>query len=460
MVDRTNNEMLFHLNDKPPIHLSMFVAFQHLLAVFGGIITAPLIMAMGMGLSIEDTSYFVSSSLVVSGVATFIQIRKFGPLGSGLLSIQGTSFTFIGPIISAYFILIEGHSPESALGIIFGTCALCAVFVGVMGQFIERIQTVLTPNVTGTTVILIGSSLVWTTIKNLSREVVSVSEENGNIWFVILLAVFVFSVSFYFSRHKNALFRTLSITLGLLLGSVIAYFFGMLPFDELKGLDRFFVPEFYRFPLSFDVHLFVVLLPVFIISSVETVGDLTATSKLSGVSLGSKEYWGRIRGGISGDAFNSFVAALFCTFPNTSFSQNNGVIRLTGVSSRYVGRIVALMLCVLGLFPIVGGLFVIIPGSVLYGATLLMFIMVVISGLSIIRSYLDQDTKAWWVVIPSLIVGWGLPVLVGRIHFLPDYLSNFFSFPISTGAVAAIVLELIRHSISKKIWSSRHRRSL
>lgn len=440
-----SKEMLYGLNDKPPLLTSVFVALQHLLAVFGGIVTAPLIIALGMGLSVQDTSYFVSSSLVISGLATLIQINRIGPVGSGLLSIQGTSFTFIGPIISAYFMFVEARSPEEALGIIFGTCAVCAVCVGLLGQFIEKIQAVITPNVTGATVMLIGISLVWTTIKNLNREISSVSDAGGQAWLVAGLAVLVFGLTFLLSRNKNPFVRILSVTAGLLVGSIIAYFLGMLPLEKLNGLNTWFLPQFNRFPIAFDLSLFVVLMPIFIISSVETIGDLTATSKLSGLQLASKEYWKRIRGGISGDALNSLIASMFCTFPNTSFSQNNGVIRLTGVSSRYVGRFTAVFLCVLGLFPIIGGLFIIIPGGVLYGATMLMFIMVFFSGVAIVKGTDASDTSRWWIVGFAVVFGWCFPLLLSYVSGVPAWLASIFSFPISTGAVTAILIELVRN---------------
>jgi len=439
-----DNRIFFGLEEKPPLVTSLFVALQHMLAVFGGIVAAPLIMASGMGLGFEDTSYLVSSSLVISGLSTLLQISRFGPLGSGLLSIQGTSFTFIGPIISAYFMLVEGRSSAEALGIIFGTSALCALCVGLLFQFVEKVQTVVTANVTGTTVILIGMSLVWATLKNLHGEFDGIVASGGNPWVIVVLACFVFFLTLFISRHKHPFMRMLSVTLGLLLGSVFAYFLGLVDVGELTGVRTVFVPQFNRFPLAIDFSLFFVLLPIFVISSIETIGDLTATCKLSGLTLGSKNYWGRIRGGVCGDAFNSFFATLLCSFPNTSFSQNNGVIRLTGVCSRHVGRFTAVMLCILGFFPIIGGLLIIIPGAVLYGATMLMFLMVLSSGVAIIQGHSGRDKHCWWVAGIAIVVGWLCAILVPHANFLPNSIKSIFSFPISTGAMIAVLVEMVR----------------
>ena len=443
-----NKAVLYELTAKPPLHISLFVSLQHLLAVFGGIITAPLIISLGMGLSVQDTSYLVSSSLVISGLATFIQISRVGPVGSGLLSIQGTSFTFIGPLISAYFVFVEGRTPEQALGIIFGTSALCAFCVGVFGQLIEKIQAVITPNVTGTTVVLIGLSLVWTTLKNVKKEISTAGQDGIQPWLILALVLCVFFTTLILSQHKNSFVRILSVTLGLLVGTLLAFSLGLVDFEKLNELEVWFIPQVNHYPLAIDFNLFLVLLPIFVISSVETIGDLTATSNLSGIRLGSKDYWKRIRGGITGDAINSVIASVTCTFPNTTFSQNNGVIRLTGVCSRYIGLYTAGFLCLLGIFPIVGGLFIVIPGAVLYGATVLMFALVLVSGIGIVREHGNVDRWSWYVLGVACACGWFLPMLFKSVEILPRALANIFSYPISTGAMVAILIELVRNICS------------
>lgn len=437
----------YGLDSKPPLPVSMLVALQHLLAVFGGIITAPLIIATGMGLSIVDTSYFVSASLALSGLATLIQVNRLGPVGSGLLSIQGTSFTFIGPMITAYFMLVKGLSGPEALGVIFGTSFVCSLTIFVLAQGIERVQKFVTPNVTGTTVILIGISLIWSSIKNLLRELEETPLLSSSSLGIISLCLATFLVTLFVSRLKNAYARMLSITAGLCFGSVVAISLGLVDFSELNKLESTFIPDIGHFPLGFDIGLYLILIPIFVISSLETIGDLTATCDLSGIRINSKEHWRRLRGGISGDALNSAIASIFCSFPNTSFSQNNGVIRLTGVSSRYIGRFVAVYLILLGLFPMIGGIFIVIPNGVLIGATLLMFIMVLISGLAIVESNM-VDSKRYWVVAFSVGGGWLISLVMNGNDALPDLLSSILSFPISTGTLLALLIEVTR----KLVW--------
>ena len=155
--------MLYGLEDRPPIAASAFVGFQHLLAIFGGILTAPFLIALGMGLDTEETTYLISSAFVVSGFATFVQIHRFGMLGAGLLSIQGTSFAFIGPLVFAHQSLVRDMSSAEALGVIFGSSAVCAVLMMGLSLFVRQLRNIITTNVAGATILLLGVSLVHTT---------------------------------------------------------------------------------------------------------------------------------------------------------------------------------------------------------------------------------------------------------------------------------------------------------
>lgn len=438
-----NVPMLVGLHDKPSLPKTLLVSLQHVLAVFGGIVTAPLIVALGMKLSVEDTTYLVSSSLVISGVATFLQINRIGPIGSGLLSIQGTSFTFIGPLIFSYFTLLEGYTSAEALGAVLGTSGACALCMMILVQFVEHLRKWITSNVSGTAVALIGISLVWTTLKNLYQNFEAVEPGAYPAWWVLALAILVFAITLALVRSGLAFLRMTSITIGLLVGFAIAWPLGMVDASPLADMAAVFYPRVDQFPLSFDLGAFFILMPVYLISSTESLGDLTATSKLSGLAINNREYWQRVRGGLSGDALNSLIAAIFCTFPNTTFSQNNGVIRMTGVCSPYVGRFVAVILVLLGLFPIVGGIFVIMPAAVLSGATLLMFIMVFMSGIMIISTS-EPATKSWVLVSISVVVGLVCSVVAPKLDFLPGWLQSFLQFPVSTGAICAFVLELCR----------------
>ena len=372
MLNAESKPLLFGLDDKPANIIAFIAGFQHFLAVFGGIVTAPLIMAKGMGLSVSDTSYLITSALFISGFATLLQITRVGPFGSGLLSIQGTSFTFIGPILFAYFSLPQDMLSEDKLAAIFGSSAICAIIMLPLCYYIHHLKKIFTHNVTGVTIMLIGVTLVWTTLKNIAGQYTK-AQAMGEGWMIILMAALVFVATVTMALSKNSWLRLSSITVGLGAGFILALFLNKVDLALLSQLNNTFIPEPFKYGMQFNLGVLLVMLPVFLVTATESMGDLTATCNLSHLKTKGDAYWKRIKGGLLGDALNSLVAVCFATFPNTTFSQNNGVIRLTGIASKKVGYVVGAILIVMGLFPVVGGLFQVIPSAVVYGSTLLMF---------------------------------------------------------------------------------------
>lgn len=443
------NPLMFGLDDCPNAPVSMLAAVQHLLAVIGGILTAPLIIALGMGLPLAQTNYLLTSALLISGVATCIQISRVGVFGSGLLAIQGTSFTFIGPILFSFYQLPELMDTDDKLAVIFGSCLAASLVMMALSYHLERMKNILTPTVTGSTVVLLGASLVWATLQNIFREYQAQQALNMG-WTVLLLSLLVFGLTLTMSLWRNPWVRLSSIMSGLLFGYAIAIAMGLVDFQRLSELDNTALPIPFRFGLGFDWGVFFVLMPIFIVSATESIGDLTATSALSRVSTSGRSYWQRIRGGVLGDSLNSFIAGCFGTFPNTTFSQNNGVIRLTGIASKRIGYIVAGLLIVLGLFPVIGGLFQIIPSSVIYGSTLLMFMLVGLAGVSILQRG-DVGRRGMGIAIISIAGGWGVSLLVPAISLLPDQLAMILQFPVSTGAFIAMFLE---YTVNKSVFSN------
>lgn len=417
---------------------SAFLGFQHMLASFGGILTAPLIIALGMGLSIQETSYLVTSALVVSGLATFIQILRVGPIGSGLLSIQGTSFAFVGPFIYAYQTMAQNLLPSEALGVLFGSAATCAAVVFVLSYFVRSLRTVITKNVSGTTLILIGISLMAITLENIRQEY----QAMGSLgWQALLIAGTVFGSVLVCSYSRLHILKIASVAIGLMVGLMIALFFGLIDWAVLENADAIFVLDPFRHPWGLDWTVVMLLFPIFLVSATESIGDFTATNALSNYAYGDTAFWTRIRGGLMGDALNSFLASLFCTFPNTTFSQNNGVIRLTGAYQPTIGLYAAGFLVLLGSVPIISGLFQAIPSVAVYGATLLLFIMVAVAGLQLVLSG-GLDVRSGLIVGLSVAGGYFLAEWSQEIKWIPQALQVALGFPVSTGAFIAVLLEV------------------
>ncbi|MEL6870458.1 MAG: solute carrier family 23 protein [Pseudomonadota bacterium] len=427
-------------DEHPTALLTLWVGLQHFLAVFGGIVTAPLLIALGMGLDSADTRYLISSSLLISGLATTLQIARIGPVGSGLLSIQGTSFTFVGPLIYLYH-NAQGVAGDVILGRIFVACMICSMLVMALSRFMHRLQRIVTANVAGATVLLLGITLVWATLKTLQMDYVRALGAGQPGWPILLLAFVVFAVIIVVGRLPGRWLRPSCIVIGLLVGLALASVLGQLSPTATPATLDWFLPQLLRYPPTLDVTMVFVLLPVFVVSATESVGDLSATASLSGLPITGQPFWRRVRGGILADAINSAIAALFSTFPNTTFSQNNGVIRMTGVSSRRVGLVVAALLVIAGALPQVAAWVQMLPAAVVAGATLLMFLMVIVSGWHIVIGAKPQQ-RDWMIVALAIGGGLMLAYVTPKIDALPTPIASVVSFPVSSGAFIAMLLEM------------------
>ncbi len=433
-------ELIYGLRDQPPLLESLYVAFQHVLASFVGIITPPLIIASALGLEPANTSYIISMSLFASGICTFIQCRTLGPVGSGLLSLQGTSFAFIGPILGVGLAATgAGQTPEQALALIFGVCFFGAFVEIFLSRFLHLLSKIITPVVSGTVVMIIGLSLIRAGIFSLAGGAVAqnngtfASFQNLALGGFVLLLVTVLTVS------GNRFLRMGAIAIGLIAGYIISLFLGMVNFGILSELPIVTLPVPFRFGMKFDFAAFLPFILIYVLTAIETVGDLTATSAVSGEPVKGKLYIKRIKGGVLGDGVNSLLAAMLNTFPNTTFSQNNGVIQMTGVGSRYVGFFVAGIFALLGLMPIVGGVFQAIPQPVLGGATTIMFGSIAVAGMNIVTSA-NLDRRATIIVAVSLAVGLGVVFVPEIFVDKPAILKNLFGSSISSGGLTAILL--------------------
>ena len=370
--------LIYHLEEKPPIKEALFAALQHLMAIFVAIITPPLIVAGALNLDIETTSFLVSVSLFVSGIATFIQCKRVGPIGCGLLCVQGTSFSFISPIIMA--------GTLGGLPAIFGATMVGAVAEIFVSRILKYAMKIITPLVSGIVVTLIGISLIKVGMISCGGGTGAIEDGTFGSFQNLGIATLVLVLIVLFNRSSNKYLRMGSIILGILIGYVLSYFCGMVDFNNMPNYSLFNIPIPFKYGMSFNISSIIAFAIVYVITAIEAYGDITANSLISSQPVEGETFLKRAQGGILADGFNSFLARALGSFPNSIFAQNNGMIQLTGVASRYVGYFIALFLVILGFFPIVGVVFSFMPEPVLGGATLLMFGTVASAGIKIIAS--------------------------------------------------------------------------
>ncbi|HAS6020694.1 TPA: xanthine permease XanP [Vibrio vulnificus] len=437
-------DLIYQLNDRPPLPQTLFAALQHLLAMFVAVITPSLIICQALGVSAEQTNTIISMSLFASGISSFIQIRTFGPIGSGLLSVQGTSFNFLGPIIGAGLALkAGGASVESMMAAIFGTILVASFAEILLSRVLEYARRIITPLVSGIVVTLIGLTLIQVGLVSMGGGYAALGDGTFGSLDKLALAGTVLGLIVLLNRAKNPYVRVASIVIAMLVGYVMAYFMGMVDTRQASSSNALIaLPIPMQFGLSFDWSLFIPLVLIFLITALEAIGDITATSEVSGEPVKGPVYMKRIKGGVLADGLNSALAAVFNSFPNSTFSQNNGVILLTGVASRYVGYFIAGMLVLLGLFPGVAGFVQLIPEPVLGGATIVMFGTIAAAGVRII-SRVDLDRRAILIMALSFSMGLGIAQKPEILQFMPEFIKSIFSSGVAAGGITAIVLNLL-----------------
>ncbi len=440
---KIESDLIYGLNAKPPFMESIFVALQHVFACFVGIITPGLIICGALETEPVDTTFIISMSLFVSGIATFIQAKKIGPIGSGLLSVQGTSFAFLAPIITAGLaVKSTGGTATDALSLIFGLCFFGAFVEIFISRFLHLASRVITPLVTGVVVSLIGLTLIKVGITSMGGGVLAQRNETFGSPTYLLISFLVLGIIIALNSTNNNFLRMSSVVIGLIVGYLVSIPAGLVDFSNLSQLSAFTIPIPFRYGLNFDFGAFIPFAFLYLITAIESIGDLTATSAISGEPIEGPVYFKRIKGGVLGDGINSIIAAIFNTFPNTTFSQNNGVIQLTGVGSRYVGYFISVIFIILGLFPIVAGIFQGLPQPVLGGATIMMFSTVAVAGIKIL-SCVNLTKRNSIILALSLGLGLGVTFVPEILGQLPPLIKSIFGSGISTGGITALLLNMI-----------------
>ncbi|KFE30949.1 uracil-xanthine permease family protein [Vibrio mimicus] len=364
-------------------------------------------------------------------------------LAQACFPFKAHSFNFLGPIIGAGLALKAGDaSIETMMAAIFGTILVASFAEILLSRVLQFAQRVITPLVSGIVVTLIGLTLVQVGLISMGGGYAAMADGSFGSLDKLALAGTVLAIIVLLNRAHNPYVRVASIVIAMLVGYVMAYLMGMVNTDNLAETQLIALPIPMQYGLGFDWSLFIPLVLIFLITALEAIGDITATSEVSGEPVKGPVYMKRIKGGVLADGLNSALAAVFNSFPNSTFSQNNGVILLTGVASRYVGYFIAGMLVLLGLFPGVASFVQLIPEPVLGGATIVMFGTIAAAGVRII-SRVDLDRRAILIMALSFSMGLGIAQKPEILQFMPEFIKNLFSSGVAAGGITAIVLNLL-----------------
>lgn len=435
-----NGELIYGLEDRPRPLVAILAALQHLLAIIVPIVTPGLLICQALGVSARDTNLIVSMSLVISGIATFVQCRRFGPLGAGLLVVQGTSFNFVGPLIAGGALMVKQGTPvEGVMAAIFGV-VIAGSFVEIgISRILPFVKKLITPLVTGIVVLMIGLTLIKVGLISMGGGYGAMANGTFANGENLLLSGVVLAVIVVLNRIPVVWMRSCAIVIALLVGYALAGYLGRLDFTGMHQAELFQVPTPLHFGLGFSWSLFIPMLVIYLVTSLEAIGDVTATSKVSRQPVEGPLWMQRIKGGVLVNGVNSLLAGVFNTFPSSIFAQNNGVIQLTGIASRHIGVWIALVLVILGLFPAVAGIIQAVPEPVLGGAAMVMFGAVAASGINILAG-IELDRRALLIIAVSLALGLGVSQVPEFLAHMPAALRNVLESGVATGGICALVL--------------------
>ncbi|WP_298186299.1 nucleobase:cation symporter-2 family protein [uncultured Pseudomonas sp.] len=434
------DELVFGLEDRPKPLISLLAALQHLLAIIVPIVTPGLLICQALGVSARDTNLIVSMSLVISGIATFVQCKRFGPFGAGLLIVQGTSFNFVGPLIAGGALMVQQGTPvEAVMAAIFGVVIAGSFIEMGVSRILPFVKRLISPLVTGIVVLMIGLTLIKIGLISMGGGFSAMADGTFANTENLLLSGVVLAVIVVLNRIPLIWMRSCAIIIALAIGYALAGYLGRLDFTGMREAELFQVPMPLHFGLGFSWSLFIPMLVIYLVTSLEAIGDVTATSKISRQPVEGPLWMQRIKGGVLVNGANSLLAGLFNTFPSSVFAQNNGVIQLTGIASRHIGLWIAAMLVILGLFPSVAGVIQAVPEPVLGGAALVMFGAVAAAGINILAG-VHLDRRALLIISVSLALGLGVSQVPEFLAHMPAALRNVLESGVATGGICALVM--------------------
>lgn len=418
----------YGIDDEPPLSEAIPLGIQHLLAMFLSTVALPLVIAGAIGLGQSETTFIVQMALLVAGVATIVQVYSVGPVGSRLPIVMGTSAIFVTPLIDI------GNS--FGIAAIFGAVIVAAPVEIVIGYFYDDLRSLFPPLVTGVVVMLVGLTLVPTAIQYSAGG--PGAETYGDLANLGVAGV-VFLIAVLFNQYFDNFLSVASVLIAVVVGYLLAAPLGLLDLSGVAGAGWVAVPMPLEFGVEFHPSAILIAAFAYVVTSMETIGDVEGTTGTVGRRATSEE----MRGGLLADGVMSMFAGVFNAFPNTSFSQNVGLIGFTGVASKFVVAICGGFLVVLGLIPKVAAIVSAMPEPVLGGAAIVLFGMIFSIGLRLVAQNVELTQRNLTIIAASIVLGLGVEVQSDALAQFPDDLQVLLGSGLLVGGVTALVLNAI-----------------
>jgi xanthine permease len=431
------------VDERLPAQRLLPLALQHVLVMYAGAVAVPLIIGRALRLPPEDIAFLISADLFACGLATLVQSIGFPGVGIRLPVMMGVTFASVGPMLSM------AAAPEVGLLGIYGSVVAAGIFGIVAAPFISRLLPLFPPVVTGTIILVIGVSLMRVGINwaggglpTVTRVVDGVPALFPNPAYAqplgLAIAAFVLAVILALIKWGHGFVANVAVLLGIIAGSVLAASFGFMAFDKVAAAQwfdvvlpfRFGVPEFHLIPVA-------TMCVVMVVVMVESLGMFLALGEITGRPIAQDD----LTRGLRADGVGTAIGGVFNTFPYTSFSQNVGLVGVTGVRSRWVTATGGGLMLALGLLPKMAALVEAVPQVVLGGAGLVMFGMVAATGARILGA-VDFRTNSYNLFVVAVSVGFGMIPLVSPNFFrnLPHELQPLLESGILLAAIVSVLL--------------------
>ncbi len=422
-------ETRYGIDEMPPLREAVPLGLQHVLVMMASNVTIPVILATAIGATTGETAFLVQVALLVAGLTTLMQTIGFGPVGSRLPIVQGTSFGFL--------VIAIPLGQQYGIAAIFGGAIFAGFVQCVLGVSLRWLKKLFPPLVSGIVVLVIGIGLVPT---GMNLYAGGAGADDFGSWTNLGLATLVLVVVLLAYRFGRGIIGAAAVLVGLLVGYLVAIPLGKVELSQIGDAEWFSIPMPLEFGLDFPAAALIGMGAMAIATSVETIGDLAAVTKSgAGREVTDKE----LSGGVLADGVGTAFASLFSALPNTSFSQNVGLVAFTGVMSRHVVSIGAGFLILAGLFPKLATVIAVMPAAVVGGAGVVMFGMVLGAGVKLIsESALNRHDML--VIAVSVAVGQGFAAVPGAVDAVPEEVRVLLISGIVPAAALAVIMNLIR----------------
>ncbi len=403
---------IYTLDGHVPLAQAVPFGLQHILAMFVANIAPIIIVTGACGLDASHSAMLIQCAMIIAGIGTLIQLFPIWKIGSGLPIVMGISFTFVS--VFCYV------GPTYGYPAIVGAVLVGGLIEGILGLFAKYWMKLITPIVSASVVTSIGFSLLSVGAASFGGG--SGSENFGapSNW---ILGTVTLICCLLFHIFAKSYFKQLSVLFGLIVGYILAIFMGVVDFSALQGVSVVALPSFLPFKPEFDLNAIIAVTLIFLVSATETIGD---TSALASSALDRNASEKETTGSITCDGFVSSISALFGCLPITSFSQNIGLVAMTKVVNRYAIATGAIIMIIAGIFPAVGALLATLPDAVLGGCTIMMFGMIVMSGIQMM-SRCGYSQRNITIASVSLSVGIGFTQAPELFEIFPQIIRTVFA---------------------------------